>query len=227
MTPNLEVYFDPSRLPPPAVLAWLAEEGLAAVHRTPAEAPEAWLARYGCCFPWVVADGRIVLKAGFQRSHLDRLIRKWRGAPLFAWLRTPERMRTVSAISNSADNSSIQEDLQREDILPEWNVWPLQTSFDIEAKVLASFRTGQRPVIIWMLAEVVPDPAAAARACELTQHDDVVLGYNAPHQFCLFGLKSWHGGLLSQATGENGWQPEQIKWRASQLGLTVADFAFA
>lgn len=227
MTPHLEVYFDPSRLPPPSVLGWLAEEGLTAVHRTPADAPEAWLARYGCCFPWVVADGRIVLKAGFQRSHLERLIRKWRGAPLLAWVRTPERVGTLSAPSRSLAADSVQAGLHEENSLIDWVVWPLEPSFDLEAKVLASFRTGQRPVIIWMLAEVVPDPAAAARACELTQHDDVVLGYNAAHQFYLLGLKSWHGGLLGQVTGESHMQPEQIKWRATQLGLTVAEFAFA
>jgi hypothetical protein len=81
MIPELQVYYDFSKKPPPEVLSWLEEMGVQADRRSSLEAPPEWLQRYGCCFPWVVIEGRIQLKAGFKKSQLERLLRRWKGAP--------------------------------------------------------------------------------------------------------------------------------------------------
>jgi len=81
MIPELQVYYDFSKKPLPEVLSWLEEMGVPANHRSSLEAPQEWLQRYGCCFPWVVIEGRIQLKAGFKKSQLERLLRRWKGAP--------------------------------------------------------------------------------------------------------------------------------------------------
>lgn len=81
MIPELQVYYDFSKKPPPEVLSWLEEMGVPAHRRSSLEAPQEWLQRYGCCFPWVVIEGRIQLKAGFKKSQLERLLRRWKGAP--------------------------------------------------------------------------------------------------------------------------------------------------
>lgn len=81
MIPEIQVYYDFTKKPLPEVLSWLEEMGVSAIGRSSLEAPQEWLQRYGCCFPWVVIEGRIQLKAGFKKSQLERLLRRWRGVP--------------------------------------------------------------------------------------------------------------------------------------------------
>ncbi|MEY4567316.1 MAG: hypothetical protein RLY14_2286 [Planctomycetota bacterium] len=113
MIPELQVYYDFTKKPLPEVLAWLEEMGIPATHRSAEEAPQEWLQRYGCCFPWVVIEGRIQLKAGFKKSQLERLLRRWKGAPKLGITTASESPRAASGSFYSQIGSAAVQELLR------------------------------------------------------------------------------------------------------------------
>lgn len=113
MIPELQVYYDFTKKPLPEVLAWLEEMGIRATHRSAQEAPQEWLQRYGCCFPWVVIEGRIQLKAGFKKSQLERLLRRWKGAPKLGITTASESPRAAPGSFYSQIGSAAVQELFR------------------------------------------------------------------------------------------------------------------
>jgi len=219
MHPTLEVYYDPNRLPIPPVVGWLEALGLSAVHRTPEEAPTPWLERYGCCFPWVVADGRIVLKAGFQRAQLERLIKRWYGAPLLVYYplkqcRTPKRASQSLSGEQTLHSSPPQNPLpvfpfrQHNSSLQNLQVYSVDAGEDstLSEILLRSFRSGWRPVIAWVDSAMPPHASQIsddklpdkilARALEQLTGYDLVLFRKSTGGAILLGLREWHGNLF-------------------------------
>ena len=238
MHPTLEIYYDPNRLPLPSVVGWLETLGLSAVHRTPEEAPAEWLERYGCCFPWVVANGRIVLKAGFQRAHLERLMQRWYGTPLLVHYplkkaRT-EQARTEQMASQRLGFQNLQ--VYRADE---------EEDSTLAEILLRSFRSGWRPVIVWVdpapppqdhplwdhsLTDLkasarTPSDEILARALQQLTAHDLILFRNSNGELLLFGLQAWHGSLFGddQATGLD---PSYLMARAEELGLKSMEIKF-
>jgi hypothetical protein len=224
--PRLEVYYDPSRLPLPDVVGWLDAMGIAAVHRTPQDASPEWLQKYGCCFPWVVADGRMVLKAGFQRSHLERLAQRWFGTALVVWLRTPKRVSqelssfikpegkpfTIAGSGVAKTSRNLQ-------------VW--ETSGDaateLSALLLESFRQGWRPILLGTESDKPPADAWIERAIEQLKQYDIVIARNQDQNVVMFGTRAWHGELFQNTQSVNQEWFVGLVNKAKELGLAVAE----
>lgn len=229
--PSLEVYYDPSRLPLPEVVGWLEAMGIAAVHRTPQDASPEWLQKYGCCFPWVVADGRIVLKAGFQRSHLERLAQRWFGTALVAWLRTPKRVSQDLHSSNQPEVKALPiaesgpTRNRATGLVRNLQVWELgcdaATSFS--ALLLQSFRQGWRPILLAADADQPPPDAWIEWAIHQLKESDIVIVRNRDQHVVLFGTRAWHGELFHNVQAVNQESFNGLAHKAKELNLTLAE----
>jgi len=241
MHPTLDVYYDPNRLPLPPVVGWLEALGLSAIHRTPEDAPAEWLERYGCCFPWVVANGRLVLKAGFQRAQLERLVLRWYGAPLliyYPWkqCRTPERASQSLGCDPAPHSHHPQNPIpvlpyrQNNSNLPNLQLQRIEAGEDsaLSEILLRSFRSGWRPVIVWvdssspppvsLLSDYKLSDKILTRALEQLTVYDLVLFRKSTGEPLLLGLRAWHGALF----GDNeaiGLDVSYLMARAEELEL--------
>jgi|GEM_PF-3447474 hypothetical protein len=228
MNPTIEVYYDPSRLPLPPVVDWLDDLGIAATHRTPQEAPQEWLQRYGCCFPWVVADGRMVLKAGFQRVHLERLVQRWFGTALVVWWRIPKSEPQECGETSQSQRDAASDELSISNratpsprLKPRIHFWECDIN-QLPDNLLAQFRLGWHPIILWSSDESSPDEShVEAALLELKSHD-VVAVHDRQGRVVLLGLRSWHGALFE----DSGLVSSGLaKWvnRARTLNLQIAE----
>lgn len=232
MNPTIEVYYDPSRLPPPSVVDWLDELGLAVIHRTPQEAPEDWLQRYGCCFPWVVADGRIVLKAGFQKVHLERLVQRWYGTALVVWWRIPKPAPQECGESNQLPRDVASDELSISDrVLPSPRLkqrihfWECDIN-QLPDQLLAQFRLGWHPIVLWCSDESSPDESFVEAALLQLKSHDVVVAHNRQGRVVLLGLRSWHGALFEDSELVGSGLATWVN-RARTLNLQIAELDLA
>lgn len=205
MNPTIEVYYDPSRLPLPPVVDWLDDLGIAAIHRTPQEAPDEWLQRYGCCFPWVVADGRMVLKAGFQKVHLERLVQRWYGAALTVWWRIPKRAPQECGESSRPQRDAASDDLSNSNragpsprLKQRFHFWECDIN-QLPDNLLAHFRLGWHPIVLWCSDESSPDESFVEAALLALKSHDVVAAHDQQGRVVLLGLRSWHGALFEDS----------------------------
>lgn len=232
MNPTIEVYYDPSRLPPPPVVDWLDDLGIAAIHRTPQQAPQEWLQRFGCCFPWVVADGRIVLKAGFQKVHLERLVQRWYGAALLVWWRIPKRAPQECGESCQPQGYAASDELSISNrALPSPRLkqrvhfWECDIN-QLPDNLLAQFRLGWHPIVLWCSDESSPDESfVEAALLELKSHD-VVAAHNRQGRVVLLGLRSWHGALFEDSELVSSSLATWVN-RARTLNLQIAELDLA
>lgn len=224
--PIIEIYYDPNREPLPEVIGWCHGLGIATVHRTPLEAPAEWLQKYGCCFPWVVADGRIVLKAGFQRSHLERLAQRWFGTPLIAWLRTPKRVPHELSPSGKSEFQSVAvadaSAPQRTRHLQVWELEPDPVS-TLSALLLQSFRQGWRPILLGLQSAQPPAGTLIDCAINALQRSDMVIARNEAQELVLFGTRAWHGELFRDLSAIDQQSLLQLTKQATDMKLKVTE----
>lgn len=228
-SPSIEVYYDPSRLPLPAVVGWLRELGIDAVHRTPSEAPAEWMQRYGCCFPWVVANGRLVLKAGFQREHLVRLAQRWYGAALVLWWRAPSRVpqEIVSQSGQGEDlvncgvnsyHPNTPTTFQNQQI---WDGASACVS-DLSELLLRNFRLGYRTIVVWNDPDTPPPEPLTQRAIEELQCHDVVFISTSNSKVSMLGIRAWHGELFQGLDDMSPIEFMSLAAKANDLKLDVS-----
>lgn len=236
MTPTIEVYYDPTRLPLPPVVGWLETLGIAAIHRTPQDAPQEWIERYGCCFPWIVADGRIVLKAGFQKVHLEKLAQRWFGSALVAWWRAPKQVSQelsadcqhdspcdpVPFMSSTSGNSSGGHCPRKVQF---WDS-SAEASAPLARWILESFRQGWRPVVVWFSLTQPPHLPSIASAQTQLQNSDLVIMKNKQGQAVLLGMRAWHGELFEDGTESDPLNIDSIARKAHELKLAIGEFEF-
>lgn len=236
MNPTIEVYYDPSRLPLPPVVGWLETLGIVAIHRTPKDAPQEWLERYGCCFPWVVADGRIVLKAGFQKAHLERLAQRWFGSALVAWWRTPKQVPQGLAAERQQESycdqdffwSSTSGNRSDGHSPRKIQIWDSSAgaSLPLARLVLDGFRQGWRPVVVWLLLDQPPHLPTIVFAQTQLQDRDLLIIKNKQGQAVLLGMRAWHGELFEDGTESDPLNIDSIAKKAHQLKLALGEFEF-
>lgn len=235
MTPTIEVYYDPTRLPLPPVVGWLETLGIAAIHRTPQDAPQEWIERYGCCFPWVVADGRIVLKAGFQKAHLEKLAQRWYGSALVAWWRAPKQVSHESTTDRNHDTLSKQEmslsspAIHRTARAPrKVQIWESTagSSAPLVRLMLEGFRQGWRPIIVWFSLDQKPHIPSIEFAQTHLQNVDLVIMKNKQGQSVLFGMRAWHGELFEDGKESDPLDVDSIAKKAHELKLAIGEFEF-
>lgn len=236
MNPTIEVYYDPSRLPLPPVVGWLETLGIAAIHRTPQDAPPEWIERYGCCFPWVVADGRIVLKAGFQKAHLEKLAQRWFGSALVAWWRASKPVSQGLA-------ADCQQDLYRDPVpfMPSTfddgsggprsckvQIWDssVGASAPLARWILDSFRKGWRPVVVWLSLAQPPHLPSVAFSQRQLLNSDLLIMKNKQGQAVLLGMRAWHGELFEDSTESDPLNIDSIARKAHELKLAIGEFEF-
>jgi hypothetical protein len=174
----------------------------------------------------VVADGRMVLKAGFQRSHLERLAQRWFGTALVVWLRTPKRVSqelssfikpegkpfTIAGSGVAKTSRNLQ-------------VW--ETSGDaateLSALLLESFRQGWRPILLGTESDKPPADAWIEWAIEQLKQYDIVIARNQDQNVVMFGTRAWHGELFQNTQSVNQEWFVGLVNKAKELGLAVAE----
>lgn len=224
--PVIEIYYDPNRKPLPEVIGWCQELGIAIVHRTPFEAPAEWSQKYGCCFPWVVADGRIVLKAGFQRSHLERLAQRWFGTPLIAWLSTPKRVSHELPPSGESEFRSVTlTDTSTPQRTRHLQVWELERDAvsTLPTLLLQRFRQGWRPIILGLQSDHPPTGTLIERAINALRRFDLVIARNETQALLLFGTRAWHGELFHDLSAIDQQSLPHLIKKATDMKLKVAE----
>lgn len=222
----IEIYYDPTYKPLPEVIDWCEALGILTVHRTPLEAPAEWLQKYGCCFPWVVANGRIVLKAGFQRSHLERLAQRWFGTPLIAWLRTPKRVSHELFPSGESEFRSVAlTDTSAPQRTGRLQVWELERDpvATLSVLLLQSFRQGWRPILLGLQSDRPPAGTLVDCAINALQRSDMVIARNEAQELLLFGTRAWHGELFRDLSAIDQQSLLQLTKQATHMKLKVTE----